>query len=394
MSHSTLQSSSNLGPAGAENLENLPEILPSRQHQKSSSTLTSSTSKSSPVRRSSDPLTQTGTTTSPLNWQLSDFDVGTKLGEGKFGRVYLAREKGGRKTIVAIKSIKKDEIKRDKIKYQLIREIEIQRNLHHFNILKMFGYFYDAKRVYILLEYAPEGCLYRVLNQAKQEGKTLNNILTATYASQMANALSYIHSLSIIHRDIKPENCLLGIMGELKLCDFGWAVYAPQSRRNTMCGTLDYLPPEMLKEQSHNHSADLWAFGILIFELLCGNPPFEHHDEKTTLKKIEENSYSFPEDIEICLEAKDFINQLLQLNPEMRPSLSHIKNHVYIKKHSKPHQIDPSGKGYIKNEEFWFEFQPYSQRERERKKYQERILKEQHNNKNNHHNNLQNSSNY
>lgn len=324
-------------------------------------------------RRTSDPLTQTGTTTSPLNWTLADFDVGTKLGAGKFGRVYLAREKGGRNTIVAIKSIKKDDVKKEKIKYQLIREIEIQRNLYHYNILKMFGYFYDEKRVYILLEYAPEGCLWRVLKLAKR----FPNILAATYAYQMINALSYIHSASIIHRDIKPENCLLGSMGELKLCDFGWAVYAPQSRRNTMCGTLDYLPPEMVTERPHDHSVDLWAFGILIYELLVGKPPFEHHDERKTLLKIKTKDYTFPVEANICQIAQNFINLLLKLNPAERPTLDFLKNDEFIKTCARPHQLDRKGSGYIRNEEFWNEFQPYSQREKERKKYHERMMREQ-----------------
>lgn len=330
------------------------------------------TIKNSP-RRTSDPLTQTGTTTSPLNWTLSDFDVGTKLGAGKFGRVYLAREKGGRNTIVAIKSIKKDDVKKEKIKYQLIREIEIQRNLYHYNILKMFGYFYDEKRVYILLEYAPEGSIWRVLKLARR----FSNVLAGTYAFQMINALSYIHSLKLIHRDIKPENCLLGSMGELKLCDFGWAVYAPESRRNTMCGTLDYLPPEMVIDKPHDHSVDLWAFGILIYELLVGKPPFEHQDERTTLKKIKNKDYHFPEEANLVPESKDFINLLLKLNPADRPNLSVLKTHDYITKYARPHQLDEKGTSYIKNEEFWLEFQPFSQREKERKKYQERIMREQ-----------------
>ena len=91
----------------------------------------------------------------------------------------------------------------------------------------------------------------------------------------MADALSYLHSKHVIHRDIKPENLLLGIDGELKIGDFGWSVHAPGNRRTTLCGTLDYLPPEMIEGKEHNEKVDLWALGVLTYEFLVGVPPFE-----------------------------------------------------------------------------------------------------------------------
>ena len=94
----------------------------------------------------------------------------------------------------------------------------------------------------------------------------------------MADALSYLHSKHVIHRDIKPENLLLGIKGDLKLADFGWSVHAPGNRRQTFCGTLDYLPPEMVNGEQHGEAVDLWALGVLCFEFLEGVPPFEEFE--------------------------------------------------------------------------------------------------------------------
>ena len=98
----------------------------------------------------------------------------------------------------------------------------------------------------------------------------------------MADALSYLHSKHVIHRDIKPENLLLGIKGELKIGDFGWSVHAPGNRRQTLCGTLDYLPPEMVAGEQHGEAVDLWALGVLAYEFLEGVPPFEELESSSS----------------------------------------------------------------------------------------------------------------
>lgn len=175
-------------------------------------------------------------------WHLNDFDVGKPLGHGKFGNVYLAREKKS-KFIVALKVLFKSQLQKAGVEHQLRREIEIQSHLRHPNILRLYGYFYDQNRVYLILEYAKGGELYKEL----QRLGCFNQRRAATYIFCLAEALKYCHSKHVIHRDIKPENLLLGLNGELKIADFGWSVHAPHSRRTTMCGTLDYLPPEMIE---------------------------------------------------------------------------------------------------------------------------------------------------
>ncbi len=102
----------------------------------------------------------------------------------------------------------------------------------------------------------------------------------------MADALSYLHSKHVIHRDIKPENLLLGIKGDLKIGDFGWSVHAPGNRRQTLCGTLDYLPPEMVNGEQHDKAVDLWALGVLCFEFLEGVPPFEELENAPGMSPI------------------------------------------------------------------------------------------------------------
>jgi len=113
-----------------------------------------------------------------------------------------------------------------------------------------------------------------------------------------------LHTKKVIHRDIKPEN-LLNNNGIIKLSDFGWSTHTPDDRRKTMCGTLDYLPPEMVHRQSYNHKVDVWSIGILAYEFLTGHPPFESSEQEETFKRIKKLEISFPDHISDL--AKDFI---------------------------------------------------------------------------------------
>lgn len=211
----------------------------------------------------------------PKQFHLGMFEIGRALGKGKFGRVYLARErKSG--FICALKVLHKNELQAGGgVEKQVRREIEIQSNLRHPNILQLFGHFHDSKRVFLILEFAGKGELYKHLRRESRfpEWKA------AQYVAQMASALRYLHRKHVIHRDIKPENILVGIHGEIKISDFGWSVHAPNNRRKTMCGTLDYLPPEMIIPGSsvnyYNEKVDLWSLGVLTYEFLVGEAPFE-----------------------------------------------------------------------------------------------------------------------
>lgn len=204
-------------------------------------------------------------------WKLSSFELGRPLGKGKFGRVYMVRTLAEPRYILALKCLHKAEIVQAKVEKQVRREIEIQSNLRHPHILRLYGYFHDEKRVFLMLEFAGKGELYKQLHK---HGR-FSEKRSSRYIAQMADALAYLHRKHVIHRDIKPENLLLGVDGELKIGDFGWSVHAPGNRRTTLCGTLDYLPPEMVEGREHTEKVDLWALGVLTYEFLVGVPPFE-----------------------------------------------------------------------------------------------------------------------
>ena len=181
----------------------------------------------------------------------------------------------------------KQQLQKSNVEHQLRREIEIQSHLRHENVLRMYGFFWDEKKIYLILEYAPGGELYKDLK--KQPNNRYEEPVAADYIRQLANALKYLHSKKVIHRDIKPEN-LLNCMGTIKIADFGWSIHAPENRRETLCGTLDYLPPEMVEDQPHDNRVDIWSLGILCYEFLTGGPPFEaegHAETYDRIKKID-----------------------------------------------------------------------------------------------------------
>lgn len=263
----------------------------------------------------------------PYPWNINDFEIGTPMGRGKFGRVYLAREKSTQ-VVVALKMLFKSELVKGGMQHQVIREIEIQTHLKHPNVLRMLTYFTTPKHVFLVLEYAAGGELYKYLQ--KQPHKRFNERKTAKFVYQVADALQYCHQNKVIHRDIKPENLLLTLDGDIKLADFGWSVHAPSARRKTMCGTLDYLPPEMVKSQEYNEKVDNWCLGVLCYEFLVGKPPFESEENKITFKKIVEVAVVYPSVIPAG--AKDLISKLLKFKPDDRLALKDVMKHFWIVK--------------------------------------------------------------
>ncbi|KAF9615874.1 hypothetical protein IFM89_026800 [Coptis chinensis] len=263
-------------------------------------------------------------------WSLDDFEIGKPLGKGKFGRVYLAREKKSQ-YIVALKVIFKDQIEKYKLNNQLGREMEIQSKLNHPNVLRLFGWFHDAHHIYLILEYCHGGELYKLLSKIGH----LSEHQAATYIASLTKALAYCHQKNVIHRDIKPENLLLDFEGRLKIADFGWSVQST-SKRKTMCGTLDYLAPEMVENRAHDYAVDNWTLGVLCYEFLYGAPPFEAENQIDTFKRIVAVDLSFPSTPPVSVEAKNLIRLLLVKDSSKRLSLQKILEHPWIVQNADP----------------------------------------------------------
>jgi serine/threonine protein kinase len=262
-------------------------------------------------------------------WTLNDFEIGRPLGRGQFGCVYLARE-AQTKMLVALKIISVKAILEFKMEKNIMREIEIHSHLVHQNILRFYGYFMHNNSVCLILEYATGGEVYKEIRKSPQ--KRLKEDLASSYFKQVVLGMEYLHSKHIIHRDIKPENLLVSL-GVIKLCDFGYSIHTQgASRKRTICGTAEYLAPEMLvgKNSIYDNYVDIWGLGVLIIELVTGNPPFS--GPKIKIKaKVEALNYALPS--YVSYECADLIKRILNINPSSRLPLEKILEHPWITKY-------------------------------------------------------------
>ncbi|CAO1301760.1 unnamed protein product [Diamesa hyperborea] len=180
-----------------------------------------------------------------------------------------------------------------------------------------------------ILEFINGGELFSFLRKAKQ----FENHTAKFYACEIISALDYLHSLSIIYRDLKPENLLLDNLGHLKITDFGFSKKLKDFRTWTLCGTPEYLSPEIIQNRGHNKAVDWWSLGILIYEMLVGTPPFYSDNAFGIYEKILCGKITFPQNF--CPVSRDLIKKLLQQDRTkrlgaMKNGANDIKNHRYF----------------------------------------------------------------
>jgi len=186
-----------------------------------------------------------------------------------------------------------------------------------------------------VLEYAENGTLFEYIRRKKKCSENESFI----YFFQTALALDYLHKRNIIHRDIKPENLLLDKSGNIKVCDFGWSAEADNAKRQTFCGTIDYMAPEMIKNLPYDYHIDIWSLGVLLYELLHGKAPFRGRNDEEKCKNIAKNA-GIIFNSELSPEVCDLITKILRPNPAERLSMMEIFNHRWMKKYEIIYKID------------------------------------------------------
>lgn len=266
-----------------------------------------------------------------------DFERLEILGRGSFSTVYKVIHNSSGKHF-ALKCIPRRLIASKQLERQVRQEINVHRLLRHPNIVRLYTYYITAGELCIVMELC-SGTLQRKLNA---HGGRFDEARAARYTRQIARALLHLHEHHLCHRDLKLENLLLDSQGVLRVADFGWVADLPKSEpkrdvsvegeeeegRKTFCGTLDYLPPEMVRRQGSLPSADVWSLGVIIAEMLTGTAPFYAKGYRETLDRICHDEPSLPADT-LSEECRQLLLSMLQKDPLRRPTVAEVLSHPW-----------------------------------------------------------------
>ena len=263
-----------------------------------------------------------------------DYEVLNSIGEGSFGKVYKIRNKKSSE-LFAMKEINKNSRFCKEEENQLKNEINILMKLDHQNILKVYEYYNNKIKIYIISELCTGGELFDMITLVKH----FSEKVSANIFKQILSAVSYCHKNNIIHRDLKPENILIekddhNEYFKIKVIDFGASeVYKKNTYLREKIGTSFYMAPEILKK-SYNEKSDLWSCGVILYILLSGEPPFYGITDEEIYIKIWNCKYQIEGEIwnEISSEAKDLIKNLLNKDHKLRFSAEQALNHIWFRK--------------------------------------------------------------
>jgi protein-serine/threonine kinase len=247
---------------------------------------------------------------------LNDFQLLKVLGKGSYGKVVLVRKAGQHSDsrVYAMKMLRKEHlIRRNQIEHTKTERQVLEAISHPF-IVHMHYAFQSPKKLHLVLEYCPGGELFFHLSRAGRFSERRSRF----YVTEVVLAISHLHSHKIIYRDLKPENLLLDSEGHVKLTDFGLSKQGIEDNisATTLCGTPEYIAPELLNRSGHGRAVDWYSLGAIMFEMLTGLPPFYTKDREQLFRRIQAEELRYPSYIGAV--TKLLLSGLLCRNPERR----------------------------------------------------------------------------
>lgn len=264
--------------------------------------------------------------------RVGEYEVGEVIGSGSFSTVYRGVHVKT-KLDVAIKSVSREKLDSSK-KHQenLDSEIEIMKRLKHDNVVELYDLYTTETNIFLVLELCKGGDLSSAI---KRNGGRFEEIQVKRMLSQIAKGLAALHEQNLIHRDLKPQNLLLTgkdvSMATVKIADFGFAKHIqPDAMIETLCGSPLYMAPEILKFEKYDAKADLWSVGTILFELLCGEPPFRAINSMELLRVIESRTFSVPSSIQLSKDCHDILQGLLERDPAKRMGFDAFFSHSFL----------------------------------------------------------------
>ena len=247
---------------------------------------------------------------------------GKKLGMGGFGEVYefIIIETNEKR---AAKIISNSKIDDPQSQSSYFYEKKFNELLGFKYLCKCYNIFNDEQNTYFILDYMKN----KTLNELNEK-RRLTELEIKHYCFELLLAIEYLHKMNIIHRDIKLSNVLLNENMEVRLCDFGLAIDNGVKEQKNICGTLNYIAPELYNKKGglkYSFKTDIWAFGVLMYSLFFKKTPFKKEPKKKTDYNTQNIDVSFPKDVYISKEAKDLLKKILVKDPDNRPKIETIK---------------------------------------------------------------------
>lgn len=258
--------------------------------------------------------------------ELHELETIGLLGRGAFGKVTLVIDPNTKKSY-ALKAIKKKQIEEIGQASHIVNEKRVMMMMNNRFLVNLRRTYKDNWRVYFLVDVCLGGELFTILRKKR----SFNEDYTRFYIGCVVEAFDYMHNMNIIYRDLKPENLVMDKSGYIKVTDFGFAKVVPK-KTYTLCGTPDYLAPEIVTGQGHGKGVDWWCLGVLAYELLSSFPPFFDDEPMGTYRKIIQGKFKFPK--YFSSDVRDLIARLLRTRPTkrlavMKGGADNIRNHVW-----------------------------------------------------------------